>query len=49
VWTVVVVVGDVLGQDSFEVPAAEEQHPIKALTANRPDEALAEGVGSGEL
>ena len=45
--TVVVVVGDVLDQDSFEVPAAEDQPPIKSLTADGADEALGEGVGPG--
>src|SRR5664280_1020193 len=44
---VAVVVSHVLLQDSFEVPAAENQHPVKALTADGADEALGEGVCSG--
>ena|ERR1019366_76029 len=46
VWPVLVVVSHVLGQDSFEMPAAEDQHPVEALTTNRPDEPLGEGIGS---
>jgi cytosine/adenosine deaminase-related metal-dependent hydrolase len=47
VWPVSVVVGDVLGQHTFEVPATEDQHAVEALTADGADEALGEGVGSG--
>ena len=32
---VLVAVDDVFGQDLFEVPAAEDQHPVEALTMNR--------------
>ena len=47
VWPVTVVVSDVLGQDSFELPVAEDHHLIEALTADGADEALGEGVCPG--
>ena len=34
VWPVLVVVDHLLGQDLSEVPAAEDQHPVEALTTN---------------
>ena len=40
-----VVVGDVLVEDSLKVSAADDQRPIEALSTNRPDEPLNEGVG----
>src|SRR5664279_3197396 len=42
-----VVMGDVLGQDAFEVPTTEDQRSVEALTADGADEAFGEGVGSG--
>ncbi len=42
-----VVMGDVLGQDSLEVSTPDDEHPVEALTADGPDEALGEGVGPG--
>jgi len=44
-----VVVDQVLGQDPFEVPAAEDQHPVGALTSDGADEALGIGVARGAL
>ncbi len=40
-----VVVIDVLGDDRFELPPVEDQHPVEALAADRADESLSEGVG----
>src|SRR5664280_751238 len=39
--------GDVLGQNSLEVSTPEDEHPIEAITADGPDEALGECVGPG--
>jgi hypothetical protein len=39
-----VVVLDVLGKDCFEVPAAEDEHPVEALAPDGADHALADGV-----
>ena len=47
VWPVAVVMDHVLGQDLFQMSVAEDQHPVEALTTNRPDEPLGEGFGSG--
>ena len=44
-----VVVGDVLGQNSVQMSVAENQHPIKALTPDGADEALGEGIARGAL
>jgi hypothetical protein len=41
---VAVVVGHVLGQDVFEISTAEDEHPVEALTTNRPDEPLGECI-----
>ena len=46
VWPVAVVMDHVLGQDSFQMSVAEDQHPVEALTTSRPDEPLGEGIGS---
>jgi len=35
---------DVLGQDSLEMPASQDQHPVQCLTPNGADPALREGV-----
>src|SRR5665213_1436007 len=40
-----VVVGDVLGQDSFQMSTTEDEHPVEALSTYGADEALGEGVG----
>ena len=42
--TVVVVMIDVLGQDSLEMPASQDQHPVQCLTPNGADPALRVGV-----
>src|ERR1019366_8922342 len=44
-WTVVVVVDDVVGQYVLQVTATEDQHPVQTLTTHRADEAFGEGVG----
>jgi hypothetical protein len=44
---VFVVVGDVLGQDSFEVSTTEDQYSVQTFTPDGADEALGEGVGPG--
>ncbi len=44
---VAVVVLNVLMGDSFEVAAAEDQHPVQTLTSDSPDEALSESVNTG--
>ena len=46
VWPVAVVMDHVLGQELFQMSVAEDQHPVEALTTNRPDEPLGEGIGS---
>jgi hypothetical protein len=35
--------------DALEVPTTEDQHPIKALTANGADQALGGGIGPRSL
>ena len=45
-WPVFVVVDDVVGQDLFQMPAAQNQHPVEAFATNGADEAFGEGVGS---
>ena len=42
-----VVMGDVLGQDAFEVATTEDQRSVEALSADGADGAFGEGVGSG--
>ena len=42
-----VVVAEVLAEDSFEVAAPEHQSPVEALNAGRPHEPLCEGVRQG--
>ena len=42
-----VVVVHELAQDSQEVAPIEDKHPVEALPAEGPDEALGEGVGLG--
>ena len=44
-----VVVLDVLMDDGFEMSVTEDEHSVQTFTANGPDEALSEGVGSGSL
>ena len=44
---VLVVVDHLLGQDPLQMPTTEDQHLVEALTTNRPDEPLGEGIGSG--
>ena len=43
--TVAIVMLGVLGQDAAEVPLAEDQHVVRALTPKRPHEPLRVGVG----
>jgi hypothetical protein len=43
---VLVVVGYVSGQYLIEMSTTEDEHPIQTLTADRPDKALSECVGS---
>jgi hypothetical protein len=40
VWTVAVIVPDVLGQDAAEMPLTEDQHVVQALAAQRAHEPL---------
>ena len=42
-----VVVLDLLGEDGFEVAAAEDEHPVEALAPAGADHALADGVRPG--
>ncbi len=42
-----VVVLDLLGEDGFEVAAAEDEHPVEALAPDGADHALADGVRPG--
>jgi hypothetical protein len=42
---VIVVMGDVLAEHSFEMMATEDQRPVEALTADSADETFREGVG----
>ena len=42
-----VVMLDVLGKDSFEVTATEDEHPVEALAPDGADHALTDGVRSG--
>ncbi len=41
---VLVVVGEVLGEDLLEMAPTEDQDSIEALSADGPDEALGEGI-----
>jgi len=45
VWTMPVVMIDVLGHDRLELTPVEDQHPVEAFPTDRADEALGEGVG----
>ncbi len=42
-----VVLVHVLGEDGFEMPAAEDEEPVQALSADRGDKPLADGVRPG--
>jgi hypothetical protein len=42
---VLVVVGHVFGEDSFEMSTTENQNPVQTLTTQRADESLGEGTG----
>ena len=44
---VFVVVDDVVGQDGFQMAAAQNQHPVEALASDGADEAFGEGVEPG--
>ena len=49
VWPVTVVVGDVLGQDARQVPFADDEYPVGALTPHCTDPAFRESVGPRRL
>jgi hypothetical protein len=46
--TVAVIVLGVLGQDAAQMPLAEDQHVVQALTAKRPREPLRVGIARGD-
>jgi hypothetical protein len=47
VWTMCVVMLDVLGEHGLKVVAAEDEHPVEAFAPEGADHALADGVGQG--